>query len=103
MRPMLCALLLIGLTAPAYPQALDVGRLMGASSMKIKTQDQADQEKQRNEDYQSTLKKLPDQNVKSDPWGNMRGGAGTGQAGPKSAAQKQKQAAPKQTQATGAQ
>jgi hypothetical protein len=42
--------------------------------MKLKTQEDVDRDATRNSEYQKTMKKLPDQNVKSDPWGNMRGG-----------------------------
>jgi hypothetical protein len=100
---MLSALLIVGVAAPAYAQALDVGRLMGAGSLKKKTQDEVDAEKQRNDDYSAAIKKLPDQNVKSDPWGTMRGSGGD----QKQSAPKQKQAKPKPSdqkqQATGAQ
>lgn len=86
MRPLLCALLIAGVTAPIHAQDLNI---LGAANLKRKTQEEVDAEKQRNDDYNATLKKLPDQNVKSDPWGAMRG-AGGGQAGQKNAAQKQK-------------
>jgi hypothetical protein len=62
--------------------------------MKKKTQEEADTEKQRNDDYNAAMKKMPDQNVKSDPWGSMRGGG----ADQKQSGQKQKQAAPKQAE-----
>jgi hypothetical protein len=68
---MLCAAAIVGLAAPAHAQELN---LLGAGSMKPKTQDDVDAEAARNRDYQKTMKKLPDQNVKRDPWGNMRNG-----------------------------
>jgi hypothetical protein len=87
MRTLLYATLIVGLAAPAWAQDLN---LLGAASLHQKTQDEVDQETQRNKDYQEKLKQLPDQNVKKDPWGNMRG-ADTGQADK----QKQKQASQK--------
>jgi hypothetical protein len=74
MRTILCALCaaaILGLAAPAPAQAQGVN-LLGGGSMKPKTQDDVDAEAARNRDYQNTIKKLPDQNVKRDPWGNMR-------------------------------
>jgi hypothetical protein len=74
MRTILCALgvtAILGLGAPAHAQNIN---LMGAGSLHPKTQDELDAEQNRNRDYQNTMKKLPDQNVKRDPWGNMRGG-----------------------------
>jgi hypothetical protein len=72
MRTILCALCataVIGWAAPSHAQNIN---LMGAGSLKPKTQDDVDAETARNRDYQNTMKKLPDQNVKRDPWGNMR-------------------------------
>jgi len=94
MRAMLCALLFLGLTGPAYAQDLNLGALMGSGPLKkAKTQDEVDADKQRNEDYSAAMKKMPDQNAKSDPWGSMRGGG----ADQKQSGQK-KQAAPKPKQ-----
>jgi hypothetical protein len=64
----LCATAILGWSVPGYAQNFN---LMGAGA-KQKTQDDVDAEAARNRDYQSTMKKLPDQNVKRDPWGNMR-------------------------------
>jgi hypothetical protein len=75
MRTILCALCaaaIFGLAAPAFAQNVN---LLGANSLKLKTQDEVDAETARNRDYQNTMKKLPDQNVKRDPWGNMRSGS----------------------------
>jgi hypothetical protein len=65
----LCAAAIIGLAAPAHAQNIN---LLGANSLKLKTQDEVDADTARNRDYQNTMKKLPDQNVKRDPWGSMR-------------------------------
>jgi hypothetical protein len=73
MRTILCALCataIVGLAAPSHAQSIN---LMGAGSIKPKTQDDVDAEAQRNRDYRDTMKKLPDQNAKRDPWGNLRG------------------------------
>ena len=76
MRTLLCATIVtstLALSAPAFSQALDLGRVMGAGSMKMKTQDEVDAEKQRNSDYNDAMKKVPDQaGAKRDPWGTMR-------------------------------
>lgn len=89
MRTVVCALLIVGVGAPACAQDFNV---LGAANMKRRTQEEVDAEKQRNDDYNAAMKKLPEQNVKSDPWGNMRGKS---QPSQKNAAQKQ--ASPKQT------
>jgi hypothetical protein len=72
MRTILCALCataILGLAAPAHAQNIN---LLGGGSMKPTTQESIDAEAARNRDYQSTIKKMPDQNAKRDPWGNMR-------------------------------
>jgi hypothetical protein len=72
MRTILCALCataILGWSAPVHAQNIN---LLGAGSLHPKTQDEADAEAARNRDYRDTMKKLPDQNVKRDPWGNMR-------------------------------
>jgi hypothetical protein len=66
---MLCAAAIVGLAAPAHAQGIN---LLSGGSLKPKTQDDVDAETARNRDYQKSIKKLPDQNVKRDPWGNMR-------------------------------
>ena len=65
----LCAAAIVGLAAPAHAQAIN---LLSGGSLKPKTQDDVDAEAARSRNYQNTMKKLPDQNVKRDPWGNMR-------------------------------
>jgi hypothetical protein len=82
MRTILCALCataIIGLAAPAFAQNVN---LLGGEGFKLKTQEDVDAETARNRDYQNTIKKLPDQNAKRDPWGNMRSG-GTTDSDPK--------------------
>jgi hypothetical protein len=72
MRTILCALCataIVGLAAPSHAQNIN---LLGGGRIKPVTQDEVDAEANRNRDYQNTIKKLPDQNVKRDPWGNMR-------------------------------
>jgi hypothetical protein len=74
MRTILCALCataIIGLAAPSSAQNIN---LLGSGGVKPMTQDEADADTARNRDYQNTMKKLPDQNVKRDPWGNLRSG-----------------------------
>ena len=67
----LCATAAICVAVPASSQDIN---LMGPNTMKLRTQEDVDAEAKRNRDYQNTIKKMPDQNVKPDPWGNMRGG-----------------------------
>jgi hypothetical protein len=73
MRTILYATLIVGLTAPAFAQEMNIMGLGG----KMKTQDQADREAQGNAEYQKTMKALPDQGVKKDPWGNVRATGGS--------------------------
>jgi hypothetical protein len=80
MRTILCALCataILGLAAPSSAQNMN---LLGSGSLKPRTQDDVDAETARNRDYQNTMKKLPDQNVKRDPWGNLRSGGGAADA-----------------------
>jgi len=74
MRTILCALCVAAILAWAAPTQAQNINLMGANSMKLKTQDEVDAEKQRNSDYQDAMKKLPDHgtSAKRDPWGTMR-------------------------------
>jgi hypothetical protein len=72
MRTILCALCataIVGLAGPSHAQNIN---LLGSGSLKPTTQDEVDAQAARNRDYQSTIKKIPDQNAKRDPWGNMR-------------------------------
>ena len=81
MRTVLYATLIVCLATPVCAQDLNI---LGAASMHMKTQDEVDQENQRNRDYREKLKAMPDQNVKKDPWGNMRGaGAAKTEQSPK--------------------
>jgi hypothetical protein len=72
MRTILCALCataILGWSAPVHAQNIN---MLSGGSTKPMTQDEADAEAARNRDYQNTMKKLPDQNAKRDPWGNVR-------------------------------
>ena len=73
MRTILCALsaaAILGWAAPSPAQGINL--LGNGGSMRPKMQEDVDAEQNRNRDYNNTMKKLPDQNVKKDPWGNMR-------------------------------
>ena len=77
MRTILCALCaaaILGWAAPSLAQEGPNINLLGGGRIKPITQDEVDAEQNRNRDYQNTMKKMPDQNVKRDPWGNMRSG-----------------------------
>jgi hypothetical protein len=69
MRLILCATMTVLLTAPAYAQTMNM--LSGPKTMK--TDVEVKQEEERTRAYQDAMKKLPDQNVKRDPWGAVRG------------------------------
>jgi len=71
MRTILYATLVVCLTAPAYAQEMN---LLGGPG-KMRTQDEVDRETKTNTEYRDTMKKLPDQNAKKDPWGNVRNGS----------------------------
>jgi len=73
MRIFLTAMAIVLLATPAYSQGLNMNLMSNPG--KIKTQEQAQQETERDNAYQSAIKKLPNQNTKADPWGNIRGGA----------------------------
>jgi hypothetical protein len=64
-------MLMVAVATPAYSQGLNMNMLGGAT--RPKTQEEVDYEKARDKAYQSAIKKMPDQNAKSDPWGNIRG------------------------------
>ena len=79
MRTILCALcatVILGFAGPSHAQSVN---LLSGGSIRPTTQDEVDAEAARNRDYQNTIKKMPDQNVKRDPWGNVRG-SGTGES-----------------------
>ena len=71
MRAILCALCAGAIFWSAAPAGAQNINLMGAPG-KLKTQDEVDYEKATTKAYQEQLKKLPDQNAKRDPWGNIR-------------------------------
>ena len=73
MRTVLCALFAAAMLAWAAPSHAQNINLLGGRTKPV-TQDEVDAEQNRNRDYQNTMKKMPDQNVKRDPWGNMRSG-----------------------------
>lgn len=83
MKRLATTMLFVLLATPAFSQGLNLNMLGDRGTPK--TQDEVDAEKARDSAYKSGLKKLPDQNAKVDPWGNIRGGG---------AAQTQKHAQP---------
>ena len=64
---LLSAAVILAFTAPAYAQMNII-----APNLTYKTQEEVDQAAKRDDDYKSTLKKLPDHKASSDPWGNIR-------------------------------
>jgi hypothetical protein len=72
------AAMILALAAPAYAQM----NIM-APNIKYQTQEEVDQAQQRDQDYNKTMKKMPDKAPAArDPWGNVRDN-GTAQADPK--------------------
>jgi hypothetical protein len=74
---LLSAAMLLAFAAPAYAQM----NIM-APNIKYTTQDEVDKAAKQEQDYKSTMHKLPDQKATNDPWGNVRS-TGTAQADPK--------------------
>jgi hypothetical protein len=74
---LLSAAVILAFAAPAYAQM----NIM-APNVKYTTQDEVDQAIKQEQDYKSTMKKMPDQKTTTDPWGNVRSN-GTAQADPK--------------------
>jgi hypothetical protein len=73
MRIILTGMMVVLLAGPAYSQAMNMNLMSNPG--KMKTMEQVQQEAERDNAYQSAIKKLPNQNTKTDPWGNIRGGA----------------------------
>ena len=78
MKSFIKAMLIVAVATPAYSQGINMN-MLGAAPTRPKTQEEADYEKARDKAYQSAIKKMHDQNAKTDPWGNIRGG-GTAQS-----------------------
>ncbi len=73
MRIFVKAMMIVLVATPAYSQGMNMNLLGG--QRKLKTQEEVQKEAERDNAYQSAIKKLPTQNTKTDPWGNIRGGA----------------------------
>jgi hypothetical protein len=78
-------------TLPATAQGLGAG--IPLNQERAKTPEEIEKQKQIEEAYKATLKKIPDGKQQNDPWGSMRSADTGGQAKPtelkpKSAAQK---------------
>jgi hypothetical protein len=73
MRIFVKAMVIVLMATPAYSQGMNMNLLGGPG--KMKTMEEVQQEAERDSAYQSAIKKLPNQNTKKDPWGNIRGGA----------------------------
>lgn len=74
---LLSAAIILAFAAPAYAQMNIL-----APNLKYTTQDEVDKATKQEQDYKSTMHKLPDQKTSNDPWGNVRS-TGTAQADPK--------------------
>jgi hypothetical protein len=63
----LSAAMFLAFTAPAFAQVN-----LAMPTEKMKTQDDVDKAKKRDDDYKASLQKMPDQKASNDPWGNVR-------------------------------
>jgi hypothetical protein len=77
MRILVAATIIVMVATPAFAQITP--NLMG-DGIKLKTDEEVKQERERESSYKAGLSKIPDQKAKSDPWGNVR--ASTPQANP---------------------
>jgi hypothetical protein len=77
MRSLVAATIIVVVATPALAQISP--NLMG-DGMKLKTDVEVREERERESGYKAGLSKIPDQKAKSDPWGNVR--ASTPQANP---------------------
>jgi hypothetical protein len=77
MRRLVAATIIVMMGGPALAQISS--NLMG-DGIKLKTDEEVKQERERENGYKAGLSKIPDQKAKSDPWGNVR--ASTPQANP---------------------
>ena len=88
MRISLTTMMIVALAGPAYAQLAPGGGSPGSGSpagakpsitvggdKKAKTDDDIKYEQELDQAYKSGLSKIPDQKVKADPWGNVRGAA----------------------------
>ncbi len=97
MRSLVATMVIVALGSPAYAQ-ISPGGAPGSSSdgarpsltlgggIKSKTEDELKEEKERDSAYKAGAAKIPEQKVKSDPWGNLRSASPQ----PKAATQKPK-------------
>jgi hypothetical protein len=69
MRSLLAATIIVVAATPALAQITP--NLMG-DGMKLKTDEEVKQERERETNYKAGLSKIPDQKAKADPWGNVR-------------------------------
>jgi hypothetical protein len=77
MRRLVAATIIVMMGGPALAQISP--NLMG-DGIKLKTDVEVKQERERENGYKAGLSKIPDQKANSDPWGNVR--ASTPQANP---------------------
>ena len=81
-RHTVLALVIAAMVTPAYAQ---FNPNLAGRDIKVKTDADARQEKERESGYRSGVNKIPDGKAKTDPWGGVRN-AGAGQTQPRSSA-----------------
>jgi hypothetical protein len=69
MRRLVAATIIVMMAGPALAQVSP--NLIG-DSMKLKTDVEVKQERERESNYKAGLSKIPEQKAKADPWGNVR-------------------------------
>ena len=76
------AALAIMIAAMATPVCAQTAPNFAADGVKLKTDVEVKQEREREAGYKSGVSKIPDQKGKLDPWGNVRGAAPPSGQGP---------------------
>jgi Lon protease-like protein len=82
--------LVLSATAPAYAQTPNINLMPELPS---KTAEEKEQDRIRDKAYRDSLRKIPDANAASDPWGNVRG-ADAPRVAPKAASKAKSKSGP---------
>jgi hypothetical protein len=69
MKCLMATMVVVAIATPAGAQA---PKLFGGDSLKLRTDVEFQQEKERERAYKSGIAKIPDAKGKMDPWGNVR-------------------------------
>jgi hypothetical protein len=74
MKYLMATIIVVAIATPAGAQKPN---MLGGDVMKLKTDAEFQQEKERERAYKSGIAKIPDAKGKMDPWGNVRSPATT--------------------------